>query len=178
MHTRAEGLEACLDPRTLRPTAQSKKSNQLLFCPLSLFFFTQPDFSRMVPPCEPGPAQGFLFLKGSFLLPLCPPGGSGPGFLPLFNTLTQFLSYKWNAWTDLNRQSEGGKKTRLWECLPTAAGGQKHEDGQPAISRSRIRPCHMWRLRDEAGRRQLAVKSHSCHSTATQRTRRWTRQRE
>ena len=41
----------------------------------------RPTLSRKVPPCKPGPAQGFFLLKGSFFLPLCLPGGSGSGFL-------------------------------------------------------------------------------------------------
>ena len=37
-------------------------------CPVSLSIssFTWPTLSRKVPPCEPGPAQGFFLLKGSF----------------------------------------------------------------------------------------------------------------
>ena len=51
-------------------------------CPVSLSFlsFTRPTLSRKVPPCKPGPAQGFFLLNGSFSLLLCLPGGSGPGF--------------------------------------------------------------------------------------------------
>ena len=38
--------------------------------PVSLFFlsFTWPTLSRRVPPCKPGPAQGFFLLKGTFSL--------------------------------------------------------------------------------------------------------------
>ena len=41
--------------------------------PVSLVFcsFTQSTLSRKVPPCKPGPAQGFFLLKGSFSLPYC-----------------------------------------------------------------------------------------------------------
>lgn len=35
----------------------------------------------MVPPCEPGLAQGFFLLKGRFSLPLCFPGDLLSGFL-------------------------------------------------------------------------------------------------
>ena len=48
-------------------------------CPLSLSL----SLSRKVPPCEPGPAQGFFLLNGSFPLPLCLPGGSGSGVVTL-----------------------------------------------------------------------------------------------
>ena len=34
----------------------------------------------MVPSCEPGPAQGFFLLKGSFSLPLGLSGGQALGF--------------------------------------------------------------------------------------------------
>ena len=50
---------------------------------LSFSSLTRPTLSRMVPSCKPGPAQGFFLLKESFFLPLCLPGGSGPGFLTL-----------------------------------------------------------------------------------------------
>ena len=33
---------------------------------VSLSFFTRPTLSRMVSPCEPGPAQGFFLLTGRF----------------------------------------------------------------------------------------------------------------
>ena len=59
----------------------------MFICFLSLPLFTPSvqslspspsTLSRMVPPCKPGPAQGFFLLKGSFSLPLCLPGALGP----------------------------------------------------------------------------------------------------
>lgn len=49
-------------------------------CPVSPFFSFF--FSRMVPPSELGPTQGFSLLNGSFSLPLRLPGGSDSGILP------------------------------------------------------------------------------------------------
>lgn len=42
---------------------------------------TEPDVSRRVHQHEPGPAQGFLLLQGSFSLPLLFAQQSGSGFL-------------------------------------------------------------------------------------------------
>ena len=52
----------------------------ILFVSLSRSSFTQPTLSRMVPFCEPGPAQGFFLLKGTFSLSLCLPGVPALGF--------------------------------------------------------------------------------------------------
>ena len=68
-------------------------------CPvsLSLSSFIQPTLSRKVPPCKPGPAQGFSLLKGSFSLPRCLPGGSGFGFLTSVKHLeTLYEEINWN----------------------------------------------------------------------------------
>ena len=60
-------------------------------------------FSRMVPSCKPGPAQGFFLLKGSFSLPLCWPRGSGSGFLPQESIYIQFYCKRRNTkQTELN----------------------------------------------------------------------------
>ena len=50
-------------------------------CPVSLSFssLTRQTLSRKVPPCKPGPAQGFFLLKGSFFLCHC----AYPGVLAL-----------------------------------------------------------------------------------------------
>ena len=60
-------------------------SFSLSLCPVSLSFlsFIRPTLSRKVPPCNPGPVQGFFLLEGSFSLPLCLPGGSGSRFRTL-----------------------------------------------------------------------------------------------
>lgn len=57
----------------------------LSLCPVSLFFsfFTQLVFSKMVPLCKPGPAEGFFLLKGDFLYHCAYLEGSGSGFPPL-----------------------------------------------------------------------------------------------
>ena len=50
--------------------------------PVSLSFssFTRPTLSRKVPPCEPGPAQGFSLLKGTFSCHCADLGVLAPGF--------------------------------------------------------------------------------------------------
>ena len=54
-------------------------------CPVSRSFssITRPTLSRKVPPCKPGPSQGFFLLNDSFSLPLLLCGGLGSGFLTL-----------------------------------------------------------------------------------------------
>ena len=49
----------------------------ILFVSFSISPVNRRTFDRTVPPCKPGPAQGFFLLKGSFSLPLCLPRGNG-----------------------------------------------------------------------------------------------------
>ena len=59
---------------SLNHSAFSKKCKKIIIY-ISFLSFTRPTLSWKVPPCKPGPAQGFFLLKGSFSLPLCLSGG-------------------------------------------------------------------------------------------------------